>query len=108
MSSKHPLSALANLDESLFASIMDNYSTTYDANALSTKYKLLVALAIDTAQGATDGVRSLLRMARENGATNGEIADVFRVVYQICGVSSMYTAAVALSDADSTQSDSSQ
>lgn len=98
MTNKHPLSTLAKLDESLFSSIMDNYSTTYEAGALSVKEKVLIALAIDTSKGAVGGVRSLVRMAKEHNASDAEIADVFRVVYQLCGVGSMYTAAMALSD----------
>ncbi|MBN2340478.1 MAG: carboxymuconolactone decarboxylase family protein [Deltaproteobacteria bacterium] len=98
MTHKHPLSVLSKLDESLFSSIMDQYSTTYEPGALSTKDKILIALAIDTAKGASGGVRSLVKMARDAGATDAEIADVFRVVYQICGVGSMYTAALGLAD----------
>ena len=96
--SQHPLSPLAALDPSLFDGILANYSKTYEPGALSRKHKILVALAVDTTKGAVNGVRTLGKMALDAGATKEEIADALRVVYQICGVGSMYTAAAGLAD----------
>ena len=94
----HPLSPLAILDRSLFDDIMERYGKTYEPNALSKKHKLLIALAVDASKDAVNGVKSLYKMARAEGATNAEIADALSVVYQICGVGSMYSAAVGISD----------
>ena len=96
--SNHPLSPLATLDKALFDGIMENYAHAYEPGALSRKHKILIALAIDASKGAVNGVRSLGLMAKEAGASNAEIADALGVVYQICGVGSMYTAAAGLKD----------
>jgi alkylhydroperoxidase/carboxymuconolactone decarboxylase family protein YurZ len=96
--SEHPLSPIEKLDKTLFDGIMANYAKAYEPGALSQKQKLLIALAIDASKGAVNGVRSLARFAKTAGATHAEIADTLSVVYQICGVGSMYTAAAGLAE----------
>ncbi len=95
---KHPLETLKALDANLFDGIMANYAKTYEPGALSKKHKILITLAVDAAKGSVNGVRSLGLMAKAEGASDAEIADTLSVVYQICGVGSMYTAATGLKD----------
>jgi AhpD family alkylhydroperoxidase len=70
----------------------------YADGALSRKVKLLMAMALDAAQGAAEGVKALAQAALREGATKEEIAEAVRVAYQLSGVGSVYTAAAALKD----------
>ena len=66
--------------------------------ALPRKFKLLIAMALDAAHGAVDGVRALAEQAMKAGATKEEIAEAIRVAQYISGVGSVYTAARAFKD----------
>jgi alkylhydroperoxidase/carboxymuconolactone decarboxylase family protein YurZ len=71
---------------------------TYTPGALEVKIKLLLAFALDVAHGEAAGAKMLLKRARENGATDAEIADVVRVLYSTGGLQNLATAMEALSD----------
>ncbi|WP_370575919.1 carboxymuconolactone decarboxylase family protein, partial [Methanomethylovorans sp.] len=62
------------------------------------KYKFLIAMALDAAEGAADGVRVLAMQAMEEGATREEIMEAVRIAQYISGVGSVYTAARGLKD----------
>lgn len=66
--------------------------------ALPRKVKILVALALDAAHGAVEGVRALAQAAMRAGATKEEIAETLRVAYFVSGAGSLFTAAHALKD----------
>lgn len=60
------------------------------------KYKLLMAMALDAAHGASKGVRSLAEQAMRAGASSEEVAEALRVAFYISGCGSVYTAAEGL------------
>lgn len=67
----------------------------YRPGALDVKTKLLVALALDIAAGAEEGVRTLAARARAAGATDAEILDVAQICYSVGGLQRLSTAARA-------------
>ena len=96
--SGNPLSIIKELDEDLFENVNKSAGISLEDGALSKKHKLLIAMALDAAHGASDGVRSLAIQALANGATKEEIMETLRVANFISGVGSVYTAANALKD----------
>jgi alkylhydroperoxidase/carboxymuconolactone decarboxylase family protein YurZ len=94
----NPLDVIKDLDNELFnnVGIIGNFSL--EDGALSQKYKLLIALALDASHGTSDGVRSLAMQAISKGATKEEIMETIRVAYFISGVGCVYTAAQGLKD----------
>jgi alkylhydroperoxidase/carboxymuconolactone decarboxylase family protein YurZ len=93
---RHPLSVIQENDVDLFNDVMSTGKMALSDGALPAKYKLLTALALDAAEGAANGVKSLAAQAMAAGATKEEIFDTLRVVYHICGAGSVYTAASGL------------
>jgi alkylhydroperoxidase/carboxymuconolactone decarboxylase family protein YurZ len=97
---QNPLACLGNLDPELLKIVQETQKMTYgeQPGGLPRKYKLLIAMAIDAAQGAAGGVGNLAKQAMAAGATKQEVGDTLRVVNMICGVGSMHTAAQGLKD----------
>jgi len=95
---EHPLKTLERLDPRLFRLVDDTRQFALNDGALPRKFKLLIALALDAAHGATDGVESLAKAAMQAGATKEEIAEALRVAQYISGVGSVYTASRALKE----------
>lgn len=96
--SKNPLDIIKKNDEELFNSISSTRELAFKDGALSAKNKLLIAIALDAAHGAVNGVKSLAIQALNAGASKEEIMDALRVSYFISGVGSIYTAAQGLND----------
>ncbi len=95
---EHPLKPLEELDPELFSLVQETQKLALGEGALPRKYKLLIALALDAAHGATQGVKSLAQEAMRAGATKDEIAETLRVAHYISGVGSVYTASRALGE----------
>jgi len=93
---QNPLDFLKEVDPDLFKNITTTRNLAFQDGPLSLKHKLLIALALDAAHGATNGVKSLAKQALDAGATKEEIMDTLRVAYFITGVGSIYTAAQGL------------
>jgi alkylhydroperoxidase/carboxymuconolactone decarboxylase family protein YurZ len=85
-------------NEQLFNNITSARNLAFRDGALSVKNRLLIALALDAAHGAVDGVKNLAKQAMDAGASKEEIFEALEVVYLISGVGSMYTAARALNE----------
>ena len=68
----------------------------YTPGALEVKTKLLIALALDIAAGAEDGVKTLAARAKTAGATEDEILDVVQVCYSVAGLQRLSTGVKAL------------
>ncbi|MFC1969567.1 carboxymuconolactone decarboxylase family protein [Chloroflexota bacterium] len=66
--------------------------------AIPRKYKVLIALALDAAHGASEGVKTLANVAIQAGATKEDIAETLRVAQYVCGVGSIYTTSRALKE----------
>ena len=94
--SENPLQTIERLDPELFRLVEETRKLALDDGALSRRFKLLIALALDAAAGTADGVRSLASAAMQAGATREEIAETLRVAQYISGVGSTYTAARGL------------
>ena len=92
---ENPLDAIKKLDPKLFSLVEETRQFALGDGALPHKYKVLIALALDAANGAVDGVASLTRAAMNAGATKEEIAETIRVAQYISGVGSVYTASRA-------------
>jgi alkylhydroperoxidase/carboxymuconolactone decarboxylase family protein YurZ len=95
---EHPLKTLEKLDPELLRLVQDTQQFALSDGALPRKSKLLIALALDAAHGAVEGVKSLAQAAIRAGATKEEIAEALRVAQYISGVGSVYTASRALKE----------
>lgn len=95
---QHPLQVFDLIDPELRKAVEDLRVLALSEGAMAVKYKILIAMALDAAHGASDGVRSLANQAMQAGATKEEIAETLRVALFISGVGSTYTAGRALAD----------
>ena len=95
---KHPLETIRKLDPGFFESVSRTREAAFKQGALSTKTKVLIALALDAAHGAAAGVAALARLAGQHGASKEEIMEVLHVANYISGVGSVYTASRGLAD----------
>ncbi|MCX6013398.1 MAG: carboxymuconolactone decarboxylase family protein [Chloroflexi bacterium] len=95
---ENPLKTIERIDPELFQIVEKARSLALAEGVIPRKYRILIALALDAAHGAADGVTSLARQAIAAGATKEEIAETLRVAMYISGVGSTYTAAHALKD----------
>jgi alkylhydroperoxidase/carboxymuconolactone decarboxylase family protein YurZ len=93
---EHPLKIYEELDPKLLNLVNDTRALALTDGALPRKIKLLIAMVLDAAHGASDGVQSLAGEAIKAGATREEIAEALRVAQYVCGVGCVYTAARAL------------
>ena len=93
---KHPLDVLKVQDPDLVAMVDDNRDLAFEEGMIPVKYKVLMALAIDAAHGAANGVRSLALQAKALGASSEEILEAVRVAAFVAGAGSVYTAAAGL------------
>ncbi len=91
-----PLKTLENLDPKLLSLVRETERLSLEDGALPRKFKLLIALALDAAHGADEGVKALAQIATQAGATKEEIAETLRVAMYVSGVGSVYTASKAL------------
>jgi alkylhydroperoxidase/carboxymuconolactone decarboxylase family protein YurZ len=95
---EHPLKILETADPQLLKLVFDTQNLALADGALPRKIKLLIAMALDAAHGATDGVKSLADQAIKAGATQAEIMEAVRVTQYVSGTGSVYTAVHALKD----------
>ena len=93
-----PLKIINDSDPLLIENINKTRDLAFSEGEISKKNKFLIAMAIDAAKNAENGIRYLAIQAIENGATKNEIMETLRIVNYICGVGSIYTASAALKD----------
>lgn len=89
---------LASLDQNdpEFAQAIDRVATTaMKPGALDAKTKLLIALALDAAHGASEGVQTIANVLRGMGTSNEEIAEALRIAYYAFGNGILSTSAAA-------------
>ncbi len=94
----HPLATMKKLDPEFMKHLEATDALVYADGALPRKFKLLMAMAFDAAQGAAGGVRALAEQAMKAGATKEEIAETLRVAFHLSGVGSLYAASFGLKD----------
>ena len=95
---ENPLKTLERLDPELLRLVEETQQFALSDGALPRKFKLLIALALDAAHGAVEGVKSLAQAAMRAGATKEEIAEALRVAQYTSGVGSVYTASRGLKE----------
>ena len=89
----HPLKVFERTDPDLRRLVESTNEFALAEGALPKKMKLLIAMAIDAAHGAADGVKSLADQALKAGASKEEIVEAIRVTQYVSGVGAVYTAA---------------
>jgi len=92
-----PLKTFENLDPKLLSLVEETERLALEDGALPREFKFPIALALDAAHGADEGVKALAQIATQAGATKEEIAEKLRVAQYVSGVGSIYTASKALS-----------
>ena len=93
---ENPLEIIRDADPELFNLTEITRSTALGEGAIPMKYKLLIAMALDAAEGAEEGVMVLAMQAMAEGATKDEIMEAVRIAHFISGIGSVYTAARGL------------
>jgi len=94
--SVNPLMLFSKIDPKLLDGVMGASDLAFCEGRIPLKYKLLMAMALDAAHGASKGVRSLAEQAMRAGASKEEVAEALRVAFYISGCGSVYTAAEGL------------
>jgi alkylhydroperoxidase/carboxymuconolactone decarboxylase family protein YurZ len=98
---ENPLARIGELDPKTLEQVRALQAFAMDDKGeLPKKVKLLIAMALDAAHDAVNGVKSLAMQAKREGATRGEIIETLRVALYVNGASCVYTAAAALRDQD--------
>jgi alkylhydroperoxidase/carboxymuconolactone decarboxylase family protein YurZ len=96
--SEHPLKVFEKLDPELLKAVQASEEFTFVDGALPKKFKLLIAMALDTSLGSSEGVKVLAGRAMQAGATEEEIGEAIRVARLVCGVSTVHVAARGLKE----------
>ena len=94
----HPLKVFERTDPDLRKLVQSTNDFALGEGTLPKKIKLLIAMALDAAHGAAEGVRSLADQALKAGATKEEIMEAVRVTQYVSGVGAVYTAARGLAE----------
>jgi AhpD family alkylhydroperoxidase len=79
------LKALEGYDPEFAKAMEKIVSLSLMEGSLDPKTRTLIALALDAAQGASEGVASLAQQARKLGVTDQEIAEALRLAYFTSG-----------------------
>ena len=95
---EHPLATMKKLDPEFMKHLEETDALVYADGALPRKFKLLMAMAFDAAEGASGGVRALAEQAMKAGATKEEIAEALRVAFHLSGIGTLYAASFGLKD----------
>ncbi|MDK2892878.1 carboxymuconolactone decarboxylase family protein [Methanohalophilus sp.] len=96
--SENPLEVIKNADPEFFALLENTRQNALSEGSIPLKYKLLIAMSLDAAAGAVNGVQNLAIGAMNEGATKEEVMEALRITQYVAGVGSVYTAANALKD----------
>lgn len=75
------LTPLEKNDPQFARAIEKVFSSAMNPGALDRKTKLLIALALDAAHGAVQGVESIANQLRDMGVSDEEIAEALRIAY---------------------------
>jgi alkylhydroperoxidase/carboxymuconolactone decarboxylase family protein YurZ len=94
--SKNPIDAYREFDPEIIKSHEALQGLTFSEGELPPKVKVLIAMAIDAENGATQGAIVLGQRALNLGATKQEIIEALRIVYLIGGTKALFTNATVL------------
>lgn len=90
--------ALQKYDPEFYKVVLPVREKSRAPGALDAKTKTLISLALDTASGASQGVKNLARQARGLGASDDEIREVLRLVYSNNGNKALSAAQAAFEE----------
>ena len=93
-----PLKRIEDIDASLPKLVGEIGDLAFKEGAIPSKYKYLIAMAVDASHGDIEGVEALGRMAIEAGATKEEIVEAVRVTHFVSGGGGIFIAAKGLKD----------
>ena len=96
--SENPLQVIKNEDPELVNLLDNSHELAFTEGGIPLKYKFLIAMSLDAANGAVEGMKVLAMQAMQAGATKEEVMQAVRITHYIFGVGSVYTAARALND----------
>ena len=96
MLSVNPLDVLKEFDPQMLENWKKLQDMTFEAGALTTKTKLLIALSIDVENGAMQGALALGGRALKIGATKDEVVEALRVACSIGGNRALFPSALVL------------
>ena len=96
--SENPLQVIKNEDPELVNLLENSHELAFAEGGIPLKYKFLIAMSLDAANGAVEGMKVLAMQAMQAGATKEEVMQAVRITNYIFGVGSVYTAARALND----------
>jgi alkylhydroperoxidase/carboxymuconolactone decarboxylase family protein YurZ len=87
----NPLKSITEIDPGFIEKIKKlEEEAIYNDGALPKKFKYLMAMAFDAAQGAIAGVHFLASQAVRAGATKEEVAEALRLACHFGGIGSIY------------------
>ena len=95
---ENPLQVIMDEDSELFTLLENTRELSFAEGGIPLKYKLLIAMSLDAANGSVDGMKFLAIQAMQAGATKEEVMQAIRITQYIFGVGSVYTASNALKD----------
>jgi len=94
--SGNPLDIYRKFDPEVIKSFENLQELALSEGKLSQKVKLLIAMAIDTENGALQGAIALGKRAINLGATKEEIVETLRVAYYVGGNRALFTSALVM------------
>ena len=95
---ENPLQVIMDEDSELFTLLENTRELAFAEGGIPLKYKLIIAMSLDAANGSVDGMKFLAIQAMQAGATKEEVMQTIRITQYIFGVGSVYTASNALKD----------
>jgi alkylhydroperoxidase/carboxymuconolactone decarboxylase family protein YurZ len=95
---ENPLQVIVDQDPELFSLLENTRELAFAEDGIPLKYKFLLAMSLDAANGAVNGVKFLASQAMQAGATKKEVMQAVRITQYIFGAGSVYTASEALKD----------
>lgn len=94
--SRTPLDTYREFDPEVIKSFENLQDLALSQGQLTQKIKLLIAMAIDSENGALQGAIALGKRAINLGATKEEIVEALRVAYYVGGNRALFTSALVL------------
>lgn len=94
--SKNPIDTYRECDPEIIKVYENLQGLTFSEGELTQKVKVLIAMAIDSENGATQGAIVLGQRALNLGATKQEIIEALRIAYFIGGTKAFFTNATVL------------
>lgn len=95
---ENPLQVIMDEDSELFTLLENTRELSFAEGGIPLKYKLLIAMSLDAANGSVDGMKFLAIQSMQAGATKEEVMQAIRITQYIFGIGSVYTASNALKD----------